>query len=178
MAATFEWGQDNGAAAGSPAKGTTRTTATSNVNWKNSDVAADVYSSYPIAAGSNSYEIWGWAKFSGAFNQISNLLWAHTLTAFGTGLTLKGKVAPTGGYTTPAITANANLSVDMTTAIAIGSGQAVQVGATGPEAAGKAASSTTVPSYTDWLTTQLQTTGSANAGDTSTVTLSIRYDEN
>ena len=66
----------------------------------------------------------------------------------------------------------------MTTAIAIGSGVAVWFGATGPEATGKAASMTTNPCYTNWLATQLQTTVSAAAGDTATVTLTLQYDEN
>jgi hypothetical protein len=37
---------------------------------------------------------------------------------------------------------------------------------------------TTNPCYTNFLTTQLQTTSSAAAGDTATVTLTLQYDEN
>src|SRR3990167_8734578 len=59
-------------------------------------------------------------------------------------------------YTTPSTTTNANLTTDMTAAIAIGSGVAVFFSATGPEATGKASSSSTVPAYTNFLTTQLQ----------------------
>jgi hypothetical protein len=81
-------------------------------------------------------------------------------------------------YVTPSQTANAALSTDMTSAIAIGSGVAVWFGATGPEATGKAASMTTNPCYTNWLVTQLQTTGSAAAGDTAQVTLELQYNEN
>lgn len=178
MAATTDWQEDNGAATGSPAKGTTRTTGRTEVNWKNIDDSTTAYSSSPITAGNNSYEKWQFVKFSGTYNQILNGLFAHTAGAFGTGLTLKGKVAPSGGYTTPAATANANLSTDMTSAIAIGSGAAVLFGATGPEAAGKASSTTSNPAYTEWLTTQLQTTGSASPGDTATATLTLRFDEN
>jgi hypothetical protein len=61
---------------------------------------------------------------------------------------------------------------------AIGSGKAVWFGATGPANSGKAASSTTATSYTNYLTTQLQTTSSAAAGDTANVTLTLQYDEN
>jgi hypothetical protein len=120
MAATFEFQQDTGTATGSPAKGTTRTGTRTDNNWKNVDDVATAYSASPITAGNNSYEVWQFGRFSGTYNTIESGLWAHTATAFGSGLTLKGKVAPAGGYTTPATTANANLSVDMTTAIAIG----------------------------------------------------------
>lgn len=177
-AATFDWQSDHGAATGSPAKGTTRSTGRTDYNWKNTDDAATAYSSSPIAGGNNSYEIWGFAKFTGTFNQILAGLFAHTAGTLGTGLTLKSKVAPSGGYTTPSTTANANLTVDSTSSIAIGSGQAVQFGATGPEASGKAASSTSATTYSEWLVTQLQTTTSAAAGDTASVTLTHQYDEN
>jgi hypothetical protein len=182
-AATFEFNRDTGAATGSPAKGTTRTTAVTDTNWKNTDTYGTAYSAAPITAGNNSYEIWNFGKFSGTYNQISAGLFAHTSTAFGTGLTLKGTPACTGDgdrllYTTPSATANSNLSTDMTSAIAIGSGVAVCFGATGPEATGKASSTTSNPGYTNYLTTQLQTTGSAAAGDTATVTLTLQYNEN
>jgi hypothetical protein len=183
MAATFEFNRDTGTATGSPAKGTTRTTAVTDTNWKNTDTYGTAYSSSPITAGNNSYEIWNFGKFSGTYNQISAGLFAHTSTAFGTGLTLKGTPACTGDgdrllYTTPSASANANLTTDMTSAISIGSGVAVFFSGTGPEATGKASSTTANPAYTNYLTTQLQTTGSAAAGDTATVTLTLQYNEN
>jgi hypothetical protein len=183
MAATFDWQRDTGTQTGSPTKGTTRTTGITDTNWKNTDTVGTAYSAAPITAGNNSFEIWNFGKFSGTFNQILTGLFAHTATAFGTGLTLKGVPACTGDgdrllYTTPSATANANLTVDMTAAIAIGSGVGVCFGATGPEATGKATSMTTNPCYTNYLTTQLQTTGSAAAGDTATVTLTLQYLEN
>lgn len=183
MAATFDWNRDTGTQTGSPTKGTTRTTGVTDTNWKNTDTYGTAYSAAPITAGNNSYEIWNFGKFSGTFNQISAGLFAHTATAFGTGLTLKGPPACTGDgdrllYTTPSASANANLTNDMTSAIAIGSGVAVCFGATGPEETGKAATMTTNPCYTNYLTTQLQTSGSAAAGDTATVTLTLQYNEN
>jgi len=183
MAATFEFEEDNGAATGSPAKGTTRTAARTDVNWKNIDDSTTAYSSQPISAGNNSFDKWTFGHFSGTYNQISAGLFAHTATAFGTGLTLKGTPACTGDgdrllYTTPATTANGNLTKDMTTAVAIGSGVSVCFGATGPEATGKASSTTANPAYTNYLATQLQTSISAAAGDTATVTLTLQYQEN
>lgn len=182
MAATFEFNRDTGTQTGAPTKGTTRTTAVTDTNWKNTDTYGTAYSASPITDGNNSFEIWNFGKFSGTFNQVSAGLFAHTLTAFGAGLTLKGTPACTGDgdrllYTTPSATTNANLTTTMTSAIAIGSGVAVCFGATGPEATGKAATMTTNPCYTNYLTTQLQTSG-AGAGDTATVTLTLQYNEN
>lgn len=68
-------------------------------------------------------------------------------------------------------------STDMTTAIAIGSGAAVLFHTTGPEGASPT-STLAAAGYTQYLASQLQTTGSAGAGDTATVTLTLRYDEN
>lgn len=183
MAATFEFEEDNGAATGSPAKGTTRTAARTEDNWKNIDDSTTAYSSNPIVAGNNSFQKNQFGHFSGSYNQLLNGLFAHTATAFGTGLTLKGVVSCTSDgtrylYVTPSTTADSNLTTDMTTAISIGSGVTVSFSGTGPEATGKATSTTTNPAYTNFLTTQLQTTVSAAPGDTAQVTLTLQYDEN
>lgn len=184
MAATFDFQRDTGAATGSPAKGTTRTTGVTDTNWKNTDTYGTAYSAAPITAGNNSYEIWNFGHFTGSWNQVSAGLFAHTATAFGTGLTLKGVAACSGDgsrllYTTPSSTANSNLTTDMTSAISIGSGVGVCFGVTGPEATGKATSQNSgADVFTNYLTTQLQTTTSAAAGDTATVTLTLQYNEN
>jgi len=176
MAATFEWDEANGA-------GETITHGRTEVNWKNVDDSTTAYSSSPITAGNNSFEKWQYGHFSGTFNTILGGLFAHTATAFGAGLTLKGPPAMAAdanrlAYATPSAAANANLTTDMTAVVAITSGVAVWFGATGPANSGKAASMTTNPCYTNYLTTQLQTTGAAAAGDTATVTLTLRYQEN
>lgn len=183
MAATFDWQEDNGPATGSPAKGTTRTTGRTEANWKNIDDATTAYTAAPITAGNNSYQKPIFGNFSGTYNQILNGIFAHTAGAMGTGLTIKGIAACTGDgdrwlYTTPATSADANLTTDMTTAIAIGSGVSVCFSATGPEATGKATSTTANPAFTNYLTHQLQTTGSAAAGDTATATFTLQYQEN
>lgn len=182
-AATFEFEEDNGAATGSPAKGASRTAARTEANWKNIDDSTTAYSSSPIVAGNNSYQKNQFGHFSGSFNQILSGLFAHTAGALGTGLTLKG--VPTCSsdgtryiYVTPSTGADSNLTTDMTTAIAIGSGVGVFFGATGPEATGKAASMVTNPCYTNYLTTQLQTTTSAAPGDSTQITETLQYQEN
>jgi hypothetical protein len=167
-------------------KGTTRTAARTEANWKNIDDSTTAYSSSPITAGNNSYTKYQFGHLSGTYNQISAGLFAHTAGALGTGLTLKGAVLNV--YATPATSTNAALTTDMTSAIAIGSGLAVlftnQSSATGPETPGGGSSSvlsattTTNPAYTQWLATQLQTTTSATAGDTTSCTLTTQYSEN
>ena len=94
MAATFTWMVDHGTASGSPAVGSSSATASA-VNWLNDD-SESTNSSFPITAGSNSYEKFNYGKFSGTFTTISAGLWAHTSTSFGTGLTLRATYrAPT-----------------------------------------------------------------------------------
>ena len=176
MAATFEWDEANGA-------GQTVTHNVANGNWKNEDSATNNYASFPVTAGNNSFEKWIYGHFSGSYNQILNGKFAHTDGAMGTGLTIMGPPTMTAdgdrlAYTTPSTSANANLTTNMTSVIGIGSGIDVWFGATGPSNSGKAASTTSNPAYTNYLTTQLQTSGSVAPGDTATATFTLQFDEN
>jgi|SRR3990167_1605160 len=176
MAATFEFDEANGA-------GETVTHNRTEVNCKNIDDSTTAYSASSVTAGNNSFEKWLSGHFSGTYNSIASGLFAHTAGAFGTGLTSKGQPAMTVdadrlAYATPSTTANASLTFDQTSVIAIGSGRAVWFGITSPSASGKAASTTGNPAYTNYLTLQLQTTGSAGAGDTASATFTLRYTEN
>jgi hypothetical protein len=179
MAATFNFAEDNGASSGSPARGTTTNTTVTTCNWKNLDDATTAYSSYPITAGNNSYAKYQYGYFSGTFNSISAGLWSpHTAPsgALATGLTLKGNVSTT--YTTPATTAISG-STDYTTAVAIGSGATVLfANNTNPSTGSPTSSTTTNPSATQWLITQLQTSSSASPGDIASITLTLQYNEN
>lgn len=182
MAATFAFDRDSGNATGTPAHGTVTTGGVTDVNWKAVTTEATAYTASPIVDPGNSVENWLFGHFSGTYNQISAGLFAHTATAFGTGITLKGVKAMTADgdnltYTTPSQTANTSLTTNMTSVTAIASGVAVWFGATSPQATGKAATMTTNPCYTNYLTTQLQVSGAA-AGDTAQVTLTLQYNEN
>src|SRR5678815_807156 len=95
MAATFAFDEDTGTQTGSPLKGTTRTGGVTDVNWKNSGTQGTAYTAAPIVAGANSFDKWQFGHFSGTYNQILNGLFAHTATAFGAGLTLKGPTTMT-----------------------------------------------------------------------------------
>src|SRR3990167_8814565 len=175
MAATFEFDEANGA-------GETITHNITKADWKNQDSSTDNYASFPITDGNNGFDKWLSGHFSGTYNQISTGLFAHTAGAMGAGLTIKGQPAMTVdadrlAYATPSTTTNASLTFNQTSVVAIGSGRAVWFGATGPATSGKAASMSTNPCYTNYLTHQLQTSG-AGAGDTATATFTLRYNEN
>ena len=172
MAATTTWYEQNGTAAGSPAAGTASTI--SSCDWKNIDDTTTPRASSPVLAGSNSYSKYIYLKFSGTFNQISAVKFAHTAGTLGTGISLKGKITST--YTTPS-TASLGSSTDITSTTAIGSGASVLLGTSGPNDTNPAASQTTT-CYTQYIVTQVQTTASANAGDSGSVTLTVQYNEN
>lgn len=188
MPATFNWCEDNGTQTGSPLRGTTRSQNASppvDVSWKNIDDAktsgtGTLYSASPIVAGSNSFTKYQYGQFSGTFNQILNAKWsAHTAPggALATGLSLKGKVLT--AYSTPATTTDSGISspTDFTTAVAIGSGTSVSFSTVGPEGASPT-STLGAAGFTQYLASQLQTTGSAAAGDMATITCTLQYDEN
>lgn len=174
MPAQFYWEEDNGSATGTPARGTTRTNNRAECNWKNVDDSTTAYSSAPVTAGNNSYQKYQFGTFSGTFNQILNVQWGQTSGNLGSNLLLKGWV--TGDYRTPNTTTSGawyNLSSGD-----IATGYAVLVGATGPEAAGKASSTTSNPCFTQYLATQIISNASAAAGDSGLVRLTLFYNEN
>lgn len=171
MAATTTWYEQNGTATGSPAHGTESTI--SSCDWKSVDDSTTSRASAPVLAGSNSYDKYIYLKFTGTFNQISAVKFAHTAGTLGTGISLKSKITST--YATPATTAMSS-STDITSTTAIGSGASVLLSTTGPN--GSTSASQTSTCYTQYIVTQVQTTSAANAGDSGTVTLTVQYNEN
>jgi hypothetical protein len=172
MTATATWYEQNGTATGSPAHGTE--SAISSCDWKNVDDTTTPRASAPVLAGSNSYSKYIYVKFTGTFNQISAVKFAHTSGTLGTGISLKGKVTST--YATPSTTSLSGAG-DITSTTAIGSGSSVLLGTSGPNDASPSASQTST-CYTQYIATQVQTTSSANAGDSGSVTLTVQYNEN
>lgn len=172
MSATTNWYEQNGTATGSPAHGTE--SSISSCDWKSVDDTTTARASAPVLAGENSYWKNIYLKFSGTFNQISAVKFAHTAGTLGTGISLKGKVTST--YTAPATTALTGAS-DITAPGSIGSGASVLLGTSGPNDANPSASQTT-ECYTQYLVTQVQTTAAASAGDSGTATLTVQYNEN
>lgn len=172
MAATATWYEDNGTATGSPAHGTP--TVVTTCDWKSVDSATTSRANAPVAAGSNSYEKYNYVKFTGTFNEISSVKFAHTFGSLGAGISLKGKITST--YTTPGTSAMAG-STDITSTTAIGSGMDVLLSTTGPYDANPSAT-INAEGYTQYIVTQVQTTNVAAAGDSGIATLAVQYNEN
>lgn len=179
MAAIFQFGEANGAPQ-------TLSSGIVNVNWKNVDDTGTAYNAAPITAGNNSFEKWQFGIFSGTFNTIQNGFFDHTAGAFAAGIAVSGFQSMTASglalsYTTPSTTKNALLTKDYS---GINAGfptgaSIVFFGPGGPTLSfGKQASTSANPAYTNYLTTQLDTTVAASAGDTATATFTLRYDEN
>jgi hypothetical protein len=182
MAATFTWAETNGAV--TPPAG--ETTARGECNWKNIDDSTSTYSSYPITVGNRSYDKFQYGKFTGSWNQITNIKYDHTSGAFGANLTLYGSktMAAVGdrvSYRAPQTGTPAANSVDITTANGSfpSGGKVLYASATSPDSAGATSSITGGgTAYTCYVYTQLTTAAGAAAGDTTQVTMTLQYDEN
>ena len=77
----------------------------------------------------------------------------------------------TSTYATPSTSAMSG-STDITSTTAIGSGASVLLSTSGPNGTSTCSSQTTT-CYTQYIVTQVQTTSSASAGDSGTVTLTV-----
>jgi len=153
MAATFQWSESNGA-------GETVTDGISNANMGSTDAPNITPASYPVAAGSNSYEKWLRGKFSGSYTSISNLRFWKSAGAYVTGEAIKAAVNAT--YQTPVQTTSTIATADVPT---------VEGSALAPTAPGAS------PSYSGYITMQLQTTGSTPPGNVNSKTFTLKYDE-
>lgn len=167
MALTFRWNQRTGA---------TGVTVTGDLgisgnlfNFQNQDVAsAAQYTTYPITAGNNSYEVFLRGHFYGTFNKAQNVQFWKSAGALGAGESLYWKDGGVEAYTQPLVTAVLT-NVVVPTAdpgssnVSINSSQASSLSAAG---------------YSDYIVLQLRTTTASEAGDTELFTFSIQYDEN
>lgn len=173
MAATAVWQEDNGTATGSPAKGATRANA-GQVDWKSVDDIATSRDVATIIAGQNSYHKYQFVRFTGSFTQISAGKFAHTAGTPGTGLTLVAKV--TSAYATPSTAALSGAS-SINAITAINSGATVQFATSGPENAAPT-STLSAAGYSQYMATQLQTSGAAGAGLIGDQSLTFQWNEN
>ena len=172
MAATTTWYEQNGTATGSPAYGV-ESTITS-CDWKSVDDTTTPRASATVDAGSNSYAKYIYLKFTGTFNMVSAVKFAHTSGTLGTGISLYGKVTST--YATPS-RSNLSDSSNITSTSSVSSGTAVLLSTTGPNGTSTSTSQTSA-CYTQYIVTQVRTTSSAGAGDSGSATLTIQYNEN
>lgn len=204
MPATFNWCEDNGTGAGSPAIGATRTGFAGSdppidVSWKTADDAktagaGTLYSASTIAAGANSMAKYQYGRFSGTYTTIDSLVYAWvgangadlvnnlpaTCTLYvppnANGSTA-GPVYPTGARSAASIFSG---GVAKTAPVAIGSGQTVNIGGTGPEAVGTnvaIAGGTPNPCFTSYLPTQIAVGGAVAGGQYGPFAMLLRYNE-
>lgn len=131
--------------------------------------AAD-YTSFPITAGANSYEVWLKGLWNGTFNEISNLQFWNSAGGPDTGVSIywDGQITT---YDTPVTAASAEASAVVPTS----DPGTANVSITG-DLAGTHKDST--EGFSDYVVLQMQTTTGADAGDTSTYTFTLQYDEN
>ena len=129
-------------------------------NYKNVDDATPAnYSSYPIQAGDDSYEVYIRGHWTGTFNSISNIkIWLSTksLTGYGTGASLKGSVQ--SSYTQSTKVANADSAF--------------------PESSGAALAPTYAANYSQYVRIQLHTVNTSPApGDGGSNIFTLTWDE-
>jgi len=168
MAATFQWWGEYGAS-GSPT--TTDLGVSGNLfNFKtyNDLSSAADYTSYPITAGNNSYDVWLKGHFTGSFNKVQNAKFWKSSGALGTGETVKF-VGHVTAYPQPTTGDSSYASADVLTA---------SPGSANVSFGGDLAGNITGVGYSDFITLQLRTTSAAEAGDTNTFTFTLTYDEN
>jgi hypothetical protein len=168
MAADFQWAGWYGES-GSP------TTADLGVsgnlfNYKtlNSLASPADYTSFPITAGANSYEVWLRGHFTGTFNQIQNLKFWKSAGSLGTGEALKF-VGNVTAFDDPTTADSSYATSDVPTS---------SPGSANVSLGGSLAGTLESAGFSDFMISQLQTTTAAEAGDTETFTFTLTYDEN
>jgi hypothetical protein len=139
-------------------------------NYMNIDVASPaLYAANPILFGNNSFEVWLQAMFTGLFTEIRDLrMWLSTDFSPATGLflffagtqqifltpgTVSSSIATSSFPTADPGSANVSIGGNLSGSIVTSSGRS------------------------DFIVSQLRTTASAPAGDTSFATISFSYSE-
>lgn len=166
MAATWNWSGTYGASPGT----TTDLGASGNLfNFKTLDSLTGTadYTSYPVTAGNNSYEVWLRGHWTGTFNKVENLQFWKSAGS-DTGISIKWD-GDTTAYSTPITTDSTIATTDVPTA---------DPGTANVSIGGSLSGSLTAAGFSDYVLLQMQSTTAAAAGDTSTYTFVLQYDEN
>jgi len=158
MAATYQWSESNGA-------GETPTDGISNLNFGDIDTPNIVPATYPIVAGTNSYQKYFRAKFTGIFTEISNMKFWKSIGVYKTDETCKGAVNV--AYVQPVKT------------IEGGDGAVPETEGTAwtVQAADGSATITPPEDYTKYIRLQLRTLITTPAGAVNQKTYTFQYDE-
>jgi len=153
MAAIFEWAESNEAAE-------TVTFPISNVNFGNLDSPNLSSPNNRVFRNQNSYEKWVRGRFSGTYTSITNLRFWKSSGALSTDVTIKAAVNAT--YATPVSTVSTVATVDVPTT------EGTALNPTDPGAS---------PSFSGYVTMQLQAGATAGPGVVPTQTFTLKYDE-
>jgi len=143
-------------------------TATStNLNLGSTLAANLAPSTYPITAGTYSYEKWIRAYFSGTFTRIENLQFWKSAGEYGTGETLKWT-----GQQTEWVAPTTTVSTYADTAVPTSDPGTANVSITGTTTASLVASG-----YSDFIILQASIGLTATAGAVAQKTFTLQYDE-
>ncbi len=168
MAANFQWWGEYGSV-GSPTTGDLGVSGNLfNFKTSNSLASAADYTSYPITAGNNSYDVWLKGHFTGTFNKIQNAKFWKSSGSLGAGETVKF-VGHVTAFAQPTTGDSSYASADVPVA---------SPGSANVSFGGDLSGNITGVGYSDFITLQLRTTTAAEAGDTETFTFTKTYDEN
>jgi hypothetical protein len=159
MVATFAWVEY--------LQNATATATPTNLNLGSTLAANLAPSTYPITAGTYSYEKWVKANFSGTFTRIDNIRFYKSAGAYVTAevVNFTGQVT---AYVAPTTTASAYATSAVATS-APGSAN-VSIG-------GSLSGSLTTAGNSDFIILQASIGSTASAGATNTKTLTLLYDE-
>jgi len=159
LVATFGWVEYNANA--------TATATPTNLNLGSTMAANLAPSTYPITAGTYSYEKWLKALFTGSFTRIENLQFWKSAGAYVTGETIKW----TGNYTTYTVPIQ-TVSTIATTAVPTADPGTANVGI-----GGSLSGSLVATGYSDFILLQASVTTAASAGAVNQKTFTLQYDE-
>jgi len=160
MVATFAWSETYGAS--------TTTGTPTNLNFGSTSAIDLTPSTYPITAGTNSYEKWVRGDWSGSFTRIDNVQFWKSAGAYVTG---EGIDWDGDGNTAYVVSTSATSSVATTVVPTADPGTAnVSIG-------GALTGSLTATGYTDYVVMQMQITSTASAGPVNQKTFTLQYDE-
>lgn len=145
----------------------TDTATPTNLNFGSTLAANLAPSTYPITAGTYSYEKWIKANFSGSFTRIENIQFWKSAGAYVTGETIKW----TGEETTYAVPTT-SVSTTATVAVPTSDPGTANVGI-----GGSLSGSLTSAGSSDFIVLQTSITSAASAGAVNQKTFTLQYDE-
>lgn len=160
MVADFEWQEENADAI---------TGSIANINFGSTDDQDIVALTYPITAGSHSFEKYISGSFGGTFTKILNVQFWKSAGAYQTGETIF--------WTGSAETFNAPLGSETVSGSAVGSVPTSDPGTANVSVGGALTGSLEAIGSTDFIVMQLQTTTSSPAGAVNQKTFTLQFDE-